>query len=235
MVKGQQSLTILKIFRGCFAHLIRDGAALPTGQRICTTGGQKTETHHLGHLHLAVYGPFSGMCCIAVLMIHGAGAAVLNQVCHTGSGGIENHIIVNADKNLIDFIEPLHQCQTRPVNGHKIANESLKKVMVGIDKAWVHIFPGSIDYMCAVGAEVAPYSFDLVAIDKEGQRRKECGPARHRSQWPVRCGLAFFQTSFPTFSGQILGFHVAAIGENFHHVFLFVTDLKDSVSVPCIC
>ena len=91
---------------------------------------------------------------------------MLNKVCHTGGAGIENHIPVDTDENLIDVIQPLHQRQPRAVNRHQIAHKGLKKMMVCINKAGVNILACGVNDLGVTGGKVAPHRFNAVAADE---------------------------------------------------------------------
>ena len=167
VIERQQTLAVVQILRCCLAHLIGNGAALPAGQGVGAPGGHKPKAHQTGGLHLPVHPLLAGGRCVAVLVVYRAGAAVLNKVCHTGGAGIENHIPVDTDENLIDIIQPLHQRQPRAVNRHQIAHKGLKKMVVCINKAGIDILACSVNDLGVTGGKVAPHRFNAVAADED--------------------------------------------------------------------
>ena len=167
VVEGQQALAVVQIGRRGLAHLIGDSAALPAGQRVGAPGRHEAEAHHIGGLHLAVHRGDAGGGGVAVLVIHGAGAAVLDEVGHAGGAGVEDHVAVDADKDLVDVVQPLHQGQARAVDGHQVAHESLKEVVVGVDQPGVDVLARSVDDLRAAGAEVTAYGLDAAAGEED--------------------------------------------------------------------
>ena len=77
---------------------------------------------------------------------------MLEQVPHSGQGGVKDHLVVDQLEDTIRLVQPLWHCHIGIVNGFEIPDEGLEEVMMSVDQAWINKHTAGIeDFVIGVG------------------------------------------------------------------------------------
>ena len=152
---------------GVLTDIVRNGAAIGHGTGVRCASGMIADADLLRRLHLPVDRRLAGAGIEAVLVIKGGGAAVLDQVCHGGQGGIVHDITVDIADSLEKDVQPFQDGHIRVVDGGQVADKGLEKVVVRIDKARVDQLTGGVDDLGTFAGDMRGDLKDLLAFDQK--------------------------------------------------------------------
>ena len=166
MVEGDQPLAVLQVFVGGLHHIVRHGRAHLTGKRVDAPPRVVADAQKRRRLHLPVHRGFSGGLRVAVLVVEGAGAAVLEQIRHRGKAGIVDDVGIHQLEDAVDLVQPLHHQHVGVVDGDEVAHKGLEEVVMCVDKAGIHELSGGVERLRPVGWKILADGGDPAAFDQ---------------------------------------------------------------------
>ena len=108
---------------------------------------------------------------------------MLDEVCHGGQRGIENHIIIYHLKNPVCLVQPFRDRHVGIINGAQVPDERLEEIMMGIDEPRVNDFVCGVDGLIMRVCQILAQLGDLFALDEDVSMKNDTvlGVAGHNS------------------------------------------------------